>query len=180
MGFERTAGILLHPTSLPGSFGIGDMGNEAFNFVNFLEASGQKLWQVCPLGPTGYGDSPYQCFSAFAGNPLLISPEKLLEKGFLTQSELSNIPGFNPRQIDFGEIINYKNDLLKKAFENYKKNDNGIKASFEEFNNTNKDWLNDFAFFMAAKDFHGGELWTSWDKDLVVRIESALKIGRKN
>ncbi len=179
MGFERTAGILLHPTSLPGSFGIGDLGNEAFNFVNFLEASGQKLWQVCPLGPTGYGDSPYQCFSAFAGNPLLISPEKLLEKGFLTQSELSNIPGFNPRQIDFGEIINYKNDLLKKAFENYKKNDNGIKASFEEFNNTNKDWLNDFAFFMAAKDFHGGELWTSWDKDLVVRIESALKIWEK-
>ena len=174
MGFERTAGILLHPTSLPGNFGIGDLGNEAYNFVNFLEAAGQKLWQVFPLGPTGYGDSPYQCFSAFAGNPLLISPEKLLEKGFLTQNDLNSVPISNPHQIDFGQIINYKKNLLKIAFENFKNFDNGTKTSFEEFNHTNKDWLNDFAFFMAAKDFHGGQLWTSWNKDLVVRKKSAL------
>ncbi len=174
MGFERTAGILLHPTSLPGNFGIGDLGNEAYNFVNFLESAGQKLWQVFPLGPTGYGDSPYQCFSAFAGNPLLISPEKLLEKGFLTQNDLNSVPISNPHQIDFGQIINYKKNLLKIAFENFKNFDNGTKTSFEEFNHTNKDWLNDFAFFMAAKDFHGGQLWTSWNKDLVVRKKSAL------
>ncbi|MGD1007902.1 MAG: 4-alpha-glucanotransferase, partial [Ignavibacteriaceae bacterium] len=175
MGFERIAGILLHPTSLPGNFGIGDLGNEAYNFVNFLEAAGQKLWQVFPLGPTGYGDSPYQCFSAFAGNPLLISPEKLLEKGFLSQNDLNSVPISNPHQIDFGQIINYKKNLLKIAFENFKNFNNGTKTSFEEFNHTNKDWLNDFAFFMAAKDFHGGQLWTSWNKDLVVRKKSALK-----
>ncbi len=86
MKFERSAGILLHPTSLPGKFGIGDIGKEAYNFVDFLDHAGQKLWQVFPLGPTGYGDSPYQCFSAFAGNPLLISPEKLHDDGFLYSS----------------------------------------------------------------------------------------------
>jgi 4-alpha-glucanotransferase len=175
MSFKRTAGILLHPTSLPGNFGIGDLGNEAYNFVNFLEAAGQKLWQVFPLGPTGYGDSPYQCFSAFAGNPLLISLEKLLEKGFLTQNDLNGVPVTNPHQIEFGQIINYKKILLKKAFENFKNINNGANNSFEEFNNANKDWLNDFAFFMAAKDFHGGQLWTNWNKDLVVRKKSALK-----
>ena len=88
MRFERSAGILLHPTSLPGKFGIGDLGKEAYNFIDFLESAGQKLWQVFPLGPTGYGDSPYQCFSAFAGNPLLISPEKLMEEGFLSEDDL--------------------------------------------------------------------------------------------
>src|SRR3970282_2609300 len=98
MRFERSAGILLHPTSLPGRFGIGDIGNEAFNFVNFLEASGQKLWQVFPLGPTGYGDSPYQCFSAFAGNPNLVSPEKLMKDGFLSESDLSDLPKSDPNK----------------------------------------------------------------------------------
>ena len=92
MRFERAAGILLHPTSLPGKFGIGDLGNEAYNFVNFLKSAGQNLWQVFPLGPTGYGDSPYQCFSAFAGNPFIISPEKLHEKGFLSKEDLEHIP----------------------------------------------------------------------------------------
>src|SRR3990170_3192019 len=99
MKFERSAGILLHPTSLPGKFGIGDIGKEAFNFVDFLDHSGQKCWQVFPLGPTGYGDSPYQCFSAFAGNPLIISPEKLQDDGFLTQAELKHIPKFNQSTI---------------------------------------------------------------------------------
>src|SRR5664279_6097216 len=92
MRFERSAGILLHPTSLPGKFGIGDLGYEAYNFVNFLEAAGQKLWQVFPLGPTGYGDSPYQCFSAFAGNPFIISPEKLRDWGFLSDCLLYTSP----------------------------------------------------------------------------------------
>jgi len=174
MGFERSAGILLHPTSLPGKFGIGDLGSEAYNFVNFLEAAGQRIWQVFPLGPTGYGDSPYQCFSAFAGNPLLISPEKLHENGFLLSEDINHVPVFNPHQIDFGKIIDYKKGLLRKAYENFKKNNNGTQNLFEEFCNSNKGWLEDYSFFMAAKDYHGGQLWTTWDKDLVLRDEAAM------
>ncbi len=174
MRFERAAGILLHPTSLPGKFGIGDLGHEAYNFVNFLEAGGQKLWQVFPLGPTGYGDSPYQCFSAFAGNSLLVSPEKLFEDNFLTKDDLENIPDFDPQKIDFGKVINYKKNLLRKAFENYKKNKNGLEEEFNVFCESNKEWLDDFALFMAAKEFHGGKLWIQWDKGLVIRDKDSL------
>ncbi|OGU81552.1 MAG: 4-alpha-glucanotransferase, partial [Ignavibacteria bacterium RBG_16_35_7] len=179
MKFERSAGILLHPTSLPGKFGIGDIGKEAYNFVDFLDHSGQKLWQVFPLGPTGYGDSPYQCFSAFAGNPLLVSPEKLQEDGFLIQADLRHIPKFDPSTIDFGEIIEYKKSLLKKAYNHFKENSNGFEKQFDKFCNSHKDWLDDFALFMAAKEHHGGGLWTWWDKDLVLRKETALKKWRE-
>ncbi len=179
MRFERSAGILLHPTSLPGKFGIGDLGYEAYNFVNFLEATGQKLWQVFPLGPTGYGDSPYQCFSAFAGNPLIISPEKLSEKGLLNDKDLEDTPQFDQHKVDFGSIINYKKSLLKKSFENYKANSDNEKKSFDQFCKKNKIWLDDFAFFMAAKDFHDGEVWTKWDKGLVHRDESTMNEWRQ-
>ena len=175
MRFERSAGILLHPTSLPGRFGIGDLGAEAYNFINFLEAAGQRVWQVFPLGPTGFGDSPYQCFSAFAGNPLLISPEKLKDEGLLSEKDLEFVPNFNPSFIDFGGIIYYKHELLNLAFENYKKNSAELKHQFEKFCSDNKDWLEDYSFFMAAKDFHEGALWTEWDKELVLRKEKELE-----
>ena len=175
MRFERSAGILLHPTSLPGNFGIGDLGQEAFNFINFLEHAGQKLWQVFPLGPTGYGDSPYQCFSAFAGNPLLVSPEKLKDDGFLTDSDLSNIPSYDPHKIDYGSIINFKKDLFRTAYNNYKNNHNGFEEVFKKFCGDEKQWLEDFSLFMAAKDFHDGALWTEWDKELVLLKENDLK-----
>ena len=175
MRFERAAGILLHPTSLPGKYGIGDLGSEAYNFINFLEASGQKLWQVFPLGPTGYGDSPYQCFSAFAGNPLLVSPEKLLEDRFLKPENLEDVPQFDSSKIDFGKVIHYKKYLLRKAYDNYKKNQNGLAEAYEEFCLKNKEWLDDFALFMAAKDHYGGVVWTEWDKGLVLRDEKALQ-----
>jgi 4-alpha-glucanotransferase len=174
MRFERSAGILLHPTSLPGRYGIGDLGKEAYNFANFLVTAGQKLWQVFPLGPTGYGDSPYQCFSAFAGNPLLISPELLKEDSLLNSEDLHHVPHFNPHKVDFGKLIDYKYKLLGKAFDNFKKHKTETEKSFKEFETQNKDWLEDFAFFMAAKDFHGGKLWTEWDKDLVLRKKDAL------
>lgn len=175
MRFERTAGILLHPTSLPGRFGIGDLGYEAFNFINFLDAAGQKLWQVFPLGPTGYGDSPYQCFSAFAGNPNLISPEKLRDTGFLSDDDLKSVPEQNPSHIDYGIIINYKKDILKKAFNNYKLNTREIEKKFEDFIKKNNEWLDDFSLFMAAKEYHDGTAWPDWDKDLVIRKSEAIK-----
>jgi len=174
MRFERSAGILLHPTSLPGKFGIGDLGNEAYNFANFLITAGQKLWQVFPLGPTGYGDSPYQCFSALAGNPLMISPEILKDDGFLKSEDLHNVPRFDTHKIDFGRLIDYKYKLLRKAFENFKKNRTELEKALKAFEFENKDWLDDFTFFMAAKDYHGGKLWTEWDKDLVLRKKDAL------
>ncbi len=124
MQFERSAGILLHPTSLPGKYGIGDLGSEAYKFIDFLKEAGQTLWQVFPLGPTGYGDSPYQCFSAFAGNPLLVSPEKLKEDGFLSDEDLQNLPQSDPAKIDYGQAIDYKKSILQKAYINFKNNSN--------------------------------------------------------
>src|ERR1044071_4797094 len=109
--FPRASGILLHPTSLPGSFGIGDLGDPAHAFVDFLAASGQSLWQVLPLGPTGFGDSPYQCFSAFAGNTLLVSPERLVGEGLLSPEDLARAPSFLEEKLDFGRAIEFKNAL---------------------------------------------------------------------
>jgi len=175
MQFERSAGILLHPTSLPGKFGIGDLGSEAYKFIDFLKEAGQTLWQVFPLGPTGYGDSPYQCFSAFAGNPLLISQEKLKEDGFLSEEELENLPQSNPMKIDYGLIIDYKKSILHKAYNNFKNNANGLEKDFEKFCDAQSGWLNDFALFMALKDYHGGAVWSSWEKGLVQRDKKVLE-----
>ena len=105
MAFERASGILLHPTSLPGGHGVGDLGQGAFSWLDFLERSGQRLWQVLPLGPTGFGDSPYQCFSAFAGNPYLISLDKLVEEGLLDSEVLENTPDFSEDEVEYGEVI---------------------------------------------------------------------------
>ena len=179
MRFERAAGVLLHPTSLPGKFGIGDLGTEAYNFINFLESAGQTLWQVFPLGPTGYGDSPYQSFSAFAGNPNLISPERLKEYGLLSEKDISNPPGSDPHKVNFGEIINYKKKILQKAFKAFNNENSLSDNKFIRFCEENSEWLEDYVFFMAAKDYHGGGLWTEWDKGLVKREEKALSEWKK-
>ena len=118
---QRAAGILLHPTSLPGRYGIGELGPEATAFLDFLAETGQALWQVLPLGPTGYGDSPYQCFSAFAGNPLLVSLDRLCDEGLLAASDLKKGPGFPEREVDFGPVIEFKRPLLAKAFAAFEK-----------------------------------------------------------
>src|SRR5881394_3809441 len=119
--FPRSSGILLHPTSLPARFGIGDFGPPAYEFVDFLAMAGQSLWQVLPLGPTGYGDSPYQCFSAFAGNPLLISPELLVTEGLLADEDLKNFPELPADQVDYQQVSRFKLPLLKKAHQNFRK-----------------------------------------------------------
>ena len=113
MNQERKSGILLHPTSLPGKYGIGTLGKEAFAFIDFLIRSGQSLWQVCPLGPTGYGDSPYQCFSAFAGNPLLIDLEVFVQKNFLTIEDIEPA-NFSEESIDYGRVIQWKTARITK------------------------------------------------------------------
>lgn len=175
MEMERSAGILLHPTSLPGKYGIGDLGNDAYDFVNFLEAAGQKIWQVFPLGPTGFGDSPYQCFSAFAGNPLLISPDFLKEEGLLTDEDLAEAPVFNPTKIDYGEIIKFKEKIHHKAFQNYKKNGKDFHEECGDFCDKNAYWLDDYALFMACKNYHNGKIWREWQDDIAFRREGAVE-----
>jgi len=163
MKYNRSSGILLHPTSLPGPDGIGDLGPEAFAWINFLAEAGFTYWQVLPLGPTGYGDSPYQCFSAFAGNPYLISPTLLLEDNLLVPADLSDRPSFSPQSIQFGEVISWKLTLLDKKFQ------------LEQF-----EWLDDFAMFMALKESNGGESWNHWSAPLRQRKPTALAAFRKD
>lgn len=144
----RKCGILVHPSSFPSKFGIGDIAYGK-KFVDFLKDSGQKMWQILPLGHTGFGDSPYQSFSTFAGNPLLISPELMIEEGLLNKRDVENVPNFNNRAVEYGKVIDFKYDLYKKAFKNFDlKNREYIK-----FCNENEFWLEDYALFMACKNF---------------------------
>ena len=163
MNFPRASGILLHPTSLPGPFGIGDLGPEAYKFVDFLVEARQSLWQVLPLGPTGYGDSPYACYSAFAGNTLLISPEKLVDEGLLDSAPSL---ATKKQKIDFGEVHQSKEQLLRKAYERYTKTtDTALRAAFETFAQQQASWLEDYARFRALKDANGGVAWNEWDHE---------------
>jgi 4-alpha-glucanotransferase len=173
---RRSSGILLHPTSLPGRFGIGDLGPEAFQFVDFLHSTRQSLWQVLPLGPTGFGDSPYQTFSAFAGNPLLVSPEKLLEEGLLSSSDLQNPPSDSPSKVDFNAVSAWKLPLLRKAYANFCIHSSASqREAFQSFCAKNSSWLEDFALFMAVKQAHGGISWNDWDWPISQREPEALK-----
>jgi 4-alpha-glucanotransferase len=167
MTFTRSSGIILHPTSLPGPDGIGDFGPEAYRWIDFLANAGCSLWQVLPLGPTGFGDSPYQCFSAFAGNPYLISPVLLLEQKLLTRKDFLDRPVFPTQRVDFGPVINWKITLLDRAYKHFLKlKSNPIVAAYEDFCEKQKDWLNDFSIFMAIKDDQGGRSWDSWPEGL--------------
>ncbi len=173
---ERSSGILLHVTSLPGKYGIGTMGKEAFGFVDFLVASGQKLWQILPLGHTGYGDSPYQCFSAFAGNPLIIDLEKLVKADLLDVSELPGDDHFPDDNVDYGKVFHYKYKLLGKAFDHFlKSKDQELRQQFETFCTANKLWLEDYAIFMALKDHHNGSPWQEWSEQIKMREADAIK-----
>jgi len=173
---NRASGILLHPTSLPGPDGIGDLGQEAYRWVDFLNRSGCQFWQVLPLGPTGYGDSPYQCFSAFAGNPYLISTTVLLDQGLLTKSDLAERPDFPLEKVDYGPVIDWKMKITRKSFQRYQKTQNDkLKVAFEKFKKEEDHWLEPFAIFMAIKDQHGGVAWGEWPDDLRKRDPKALK-----
>lgn len=180
MTFKRSSGILLHPTSLPGPYGIGDLGPQAYRFVDWLASTGCKLWQILPLGPTGYGDSPYQCFSAFAGNPYLISPDDLLAEGLAAEEDLAGLKELPASRVDFGLVIPKKLDLLLTAYQRFKNHPpNALGAAFQYFCAENASWLDDFALFMALKEANGGGAWNGWDAGLRSRKKSALNKARK-
>ena len=162
---KRLSGILMHPTSLPGDFGIGDLGPAAYQFVDFLEASGQHLWQMLPLGPTGDTGSPYQCYSALAGEPLLISPELLLQEGLLPQDAFDHKPDFPEEKVDYDLVREYKEVLYQKAFRIFKElpADHLLVQEYESFCKKTE-WLPDYAMFMAIKMSKDNSWWLEWDK----------------
>jgi 4-alpha-glucanotransferase len=175
MDFPRASGILLHPTSLPGDYGIGDLGPKAFAFVDLLAKAKQTYWQILPLGPTGYGDSPYQCFSAFAGNTLLISPERLVENGLLNADQIANLPNFSVHKVDFGAVYEWKSKLLPEAYRNFQQTTSvDLRGRFETFCHENGWWLDDFAAYRAIKLSHDQKAWYEWPKALKLREKGAL------
>ncbi|HMH42559.1 MAG TPA: 4-alpha-glucanotransferase, partial [Pyrinomonadaceae bacterium] len=164
----RSSGILLHPTSLPSPFGIGDLGAEARAFVDFLHDAAQTIWQTLPLGPSGFGNSPYQALSAFAGNPLLIDPRQLIEDGWLDQSVI-NGAHFSAGRVKFEIVRDFKERVLHHAFHHFKRSPLSNYNGFEEFCDHSSWWLTDYATFRALKDMNGGSSWTDWHRELAQR-----------
>lgn len=176
MLYLRSSGILLHPTSLPGCGGIGEPGTAACRFIDWLAAAGQSLWQVLPLGATGYGDSPYASFSAFAGNPLLISLDHLHAEGLLTQEELDSLPEFPQNRVDYGAVIPAKSALLRRAFERWRSgHGENERSEYEQFQIEQAFWLRSFALFMTLKEAHGGIAWHEWEPEFRHREPDALR-----
>lgn len=186
MLFGRMSGILLHPTSLPSSFGIGDLGPNAYRFVDWLVQAGQKLWQVLPLGPTGWGNSPYMCFSAFAGSSLLVSPELLAEAGWLDPEDWQQAPEWekiqqlDPTRVDYEAVIPFKLGLIRRAAERFEERATAEqRQAFEVFCEQEQGWLEDYALFMTLLEQHEGQEWSSWDPLLAARDPGALAQVRR-
>ena len=179
MPVPRRSGVLLHPTSLPGPYGLGELGPHAMRWLDWLVESGQRLWQVLPLGPTGYGDSPYQSFSSFAGNPYLISLERLHEEGWLKAEDLVG-GDFGGGRVDFGPVIEFRLQALRSAAEAWRSwAGEDDRARFAAFRERAGAWLDDFALFMALKEAHGGRSWVEWDAPLRQRKKKALAAARE-
>ena len=167
----RSCGILMHISSLPSPYGIGTFGAEAEKFADWLKEAGQKYWQVLPIGPTGYGDSPYQPFSSFAGNPLLIDLDELVEHGYLAKKSLDNSDyGADPSYVDFDIVNRNKTALLREAFAGFTDD-----VGYTSFITEEQDWLDNYALFMALKDKFGGRPWSDWDDDIKLREPEAVK-----
>jgi 4-alpha-glucanotransferase len=177
---SRVSGLLLHPTSLPGRHGIGDLGSEAHRFLDVLHAAGQRVWQVLPLGPTGYGDSPYQCFSAMAGNPLLVSPERLADDGWLDDEDLAPLTALPTATADFDQVIEPRRAVLARAFDRFDaRADATQRTALDQFIAAHAWWLDDFSLFMALKEAHGMRAWSTWPAGLRDRDSSALADARR-
>ncbi len=179
---RRSAGVLLHPTSLPGSYGIGELGDHLIAFLDWAQSAGFTLWQVLPLNPPGYGASPYGCLSSFAGNPLLISAERLLHEGLLHSDDVAEIPRFSDEQVEWNRVHDYKFHLLRTSWRRFTENASGEqRAAFDAFCRAaeQQEWLADYTLYMALKDAAGGEPWWAWDAALVARDAKALEGARR-
>jgi 4-alpha-glucanotransferase len=178
--FPRSSGVLLHPTSLPGRYGIGDLGEWSYKFVDYLVSAYQRVWQVLPLGPTSYGDSPYQALSAFAGNPLLISLDGLAKEGWLTDEDFTSVPPFPTDRVDYGWVIPYHDEMLSLAHRNFEVNaDDDQRKAFSIWRVEQAAWLNDFALFMALKNENGGKPWVEWAEAEALRQPDAITAARQ-
>ena len=167
---ERSAGVLMHITSLPSNYGIGTLGLEAYKFADFLVRAKQKNWQMLPLGPTGYGDSPYQSTSSYAGNPYMIDLDTLIAEKLLTQEEVTSVFwGDDERKVDFGNMFVKRYPVLEKAFKRFKPN-----SDYDAFTRNNKEWLDDYALFMSLKEKFGYGQWTEWPEDIKLRKKAAI------
>ena len=178
MQIKRSSGILLHPTSLPGNYGIGSLGARAYGFIDFLADARQKLWQVLPMGHTGYGDSPYQCFSTFAGNPLLIDLDLLAEKGLLGGDDLASPPHFEDNRVDYGKVITFKHQKLKTAYHRFLKKDE-MPEDYLRFVENNKWWLKEYTLFMALKERYDGKPWWQWPSALMQHKREQVDAAEK-
>jgi 4-alpha-glucanotransferase len=177
---SRVSGILLHPTSLPGPFGIGDLGAGAYQFVRFLQEGCQHVWQMLPLGPTGYGNSPYQTYSAFAGNPLLLSLETLQAEGWLSASDLMKAPPFPSNRVEYDAVRDFKQCMLWKAFETFQRT--AGRSQLDElaaFSQRQAEWLDDYTLFMALRETYAGASWTDWEHNSARREPAAMEGWRK-
>ena len=162
--FERSSGVLMHISSLPSEYGIGDFGKKAYEFVDFLNETGQKLWQILPLGPTGYGDSPYQSYSAFAGNFLFIDMEDFVREGYIADENLIPLKKINyDDNLDYEQVKYEKEKLLKIVFEEFMKREDS-KEEYKKFINKNSYWLEDYTLYMVLKDKFNGLPWQQWSK----------------
>ena len=176
---SRAAGVLLHPSSLPGPYGIGDFGPAAYSWVDALVHARQKWWQILPLGPTGYGDSPYQSYSAFAGNTLLISPQFLIQDGILNHGDLEGIR-FGAAGVDYGAVTVFKNRMLARAWELFQAGrGGGLRSAFDDYCRQQASWLEDYSLFMALKESQAGKCWQQWPVNLRRRQPGALTGARQ-
>ncbi len=180
---ERAAGVLLHPTSLPGSYGIGDLGDDAIAFLDWVQSAGIKVWQVLPLNPPGYGESPYGCLSSFAGNPLLISPQRLLQEGLLDLEDTADLPRFSDEHVEFASVTAYKMALLRTSWRRFQQRaTDEQRAALAAFvaAEEQREWLGDYTLYMTLKDLAGGGPWWEWDAKHVARDAKSLARARRD
>jgi len=176
----RAGGILAHPTSFPGPYGVGDLGPGAERFFDFLASAGQTLWQTLPLGPTGYGNSPYAGLSAFAGNPALISPERLVEDGLLAEQDIARPPAFPARRVDYDAASAWKTRLLATACARFMEQPyHPLRAAYDEFCGQSASWLDDFTLFTALKEAHEQRAWVEWPSRYAQREPQAMTEARR-
>jgi 4-alpha-glucanotransferase len=179
---NRLAGVLLHPTSLPGTYGIGELGDHAIEFLDWAASAGERMWQVLPLNPTGYGASPYGCLSSFAGNPMLISIQRLLQDGLLDADDVADMPRFSDEHVEFDRVNEYKSSLLRTSWRRFAEHAaDELRRALDAFVHAEeqKDWLDDYTLYMALKDHTHGAPWWRWSEGLMQRRPAALARARQ-